>query len=146
MKLMRVALAISAVSLLAACGSSTHAESTTQPSAKGAPTVPKPSGDLYQPPSPLPAAGPGTLIWAERVTGIPIHPPAAIWRILYHSRSRDDHDIAVSGFAIVPNGSAPAGGRQVYAWAHGTVGLGDQCAPSHKIRENLSPYGGQQAD
>ena len=68
-------------------------------------------------------------IWAQRVTRIPIHPAAAIWRILYHSRNRDDHDIAVSGFAIVPNAPAPAGGRLVYAWAHGTVGLGDQCAP-----------------
>ena len=80
------------------------------------------------------------------MTGIPIHPPATIWRILYHSRSRDDHDIAVSGFAIVPKVPAPAGGRPVYAWAHGTVGLGDQCAPSHAIRENLPPYGGQQAE
>lgn len=146
MKLVRVALAMSVASLLAACGSSTHSESTTQPSAKDAPTVLKPSGDLYQPPSPLPAADAGTLIWAERVTGIPIHPPATIWRILYHSRSRDDRDIAVSGFAIVPNVPAPVGGRLVYAWAHGTVGLGDQCAPSHSIRDNLSPYGGYQAD
>lgn len=146
MKLVRVALAISVAALLAACGSSTHAESTTKPAAKDAPTVLKPSGDLYQPSSPLPAADAGTLMWAERVTGIPIHPPATIWRILYHSRSRDDHDIAVSGFAIVPKSSATAGGRRVYAWAHGTVGLGDQCAPSHAIRENLPPYGGQQAD
>ncbi len=146
MKLCRVALAISVESLLAACGSSTRSESTTRSSARGTQTVPRPLGNLYQPPSPLPAADAGTLIWAQRVTGIPIHPPSAIWRILYHSRNRDDHDIAVSGFAIVPNAPAPAAGRQVYAWAHGTVGLGDQCAPSRAVRENLSPYGGQQAD
>ena len=34
----------------------------------------------------------------------------------------------------------------MYAWAHGTVGLGDQCAPSHDVRENLPPYGGQQLE
>jgi pimeloyl-ACP methyl ester carboxylesterase len=146
MKLVRVALVISVASFLAACGSSTRSESTTRSSARSTPTVPRPSGDLYQPPSPLPAADAGTLIWAQRVTGIPIHPPATIWRILYHSRSRDDHDIAVSGFAIVPNASAPAGGRRVYAWAHGTVGFGDQCAPSHSIRDALPPFGGQQLE
>jgi pimeloyl-ACP methyl ester carboxylesterase len=31
----------------------------------------------------------------------------------------------------------------VYAWAHGTAGLGDQCAPSKAIRENLPPYAGE---
>lgn len=141
MKTVRVGIMIGVFALVAACGSSAHPES----SANG-PRVPTPPGNLYQPPNPLPAAPAGTLIWAQRVTGLPLHPPATIWRILYHSRNRDDHDIAVSGFAIVPNASAPAGGRLVYAWAHGTVGLGDQCAPSHAIRENLPPYGGQQAD
>jgi pimeloyl-ACP methyl ester carboxylesterase len=31
----------------------------------------------------------------------------------------------------------------VYAWAHGSVGQADRCAPSHDIRGNLPPYGGQ---
>jgi pimeloyl-ACP methyl ester carboxylesterase len=146
MKLVRVALAISVASFLAACGSSTHAESTSRSSLSSTPTVPGASGNLYRPPSPLPLADAGTLIRAQRVTAIPIHPPATIWRILYHSRSRSDRDIAVSGFAIVPKVSAPAGGRNVYAWAHGTVGLGDQCAPSHGIRDALPPFGGQQLE
>jgi len=141
MKTVRVGILIGVFALVATCGSSAHAESF----AKG-PGVPAPPGNLYQPPKPLLAAPAGTLIWAKRVTGIPIHPPATVWRILYHSRSRDGHDIAVSGFAIVPKAPAPAGGRPVYAWAHGTVGLGDQCAPSHAIRDNLSPYGGQQVE
>ena len=64
--------------------------------------VPSPPGDLYEPPHPLPHAPPGTLIWAKRVKGLTLNPPAAIWQILYHSRSRTGHDIAVSGFAIVP--------------------------------------------
>ena len=34
----------------------------------------------------------------------------------------------------------------MYAWAHGTVGIGDQCAPSHEIRDNLPPFGGLQVE
>ncbi len=108
--------------------------------------VPTPPGDLYAPPRPLPVAPPGSLIWAKQFKGLTLNPPATIWRILYHSRSRTDHDIAVSGFAIIPTAPAPAGGRPVYAWAHGTAGLGDRCAPSHEIRDNLPPYGGQQLE
>ena len=141
MKTVRVGIMIGVFALVAACGSSAHPES----SANG-PRVTAPPGNLYQPPKPLAAAPAGTLIWAKQVTGIPLHPPATIWRILYHSRNRDDHDIAVSGFAIVPKVPAPAGGRPVYAWAHGTVGLGDQCAPSHEVRDSLPPYGGQQVE
>ena len=65
--------------------------------------------------------------------------------MLYHSRSEQGRDIAVSGFAVVPS-AAPTGERPVFAWAHGTVGLGDECAPSHEIRDNLPPFGGQQVD
>jgi pimeloyl-ACP methyl ester carboxylesterase len=65
--------------------------------------------------------------------------------MLYHSRSEQGGDIAVSGFAVVPT-AAPNGKRGVFAWAHGTVGLGDECAPSHEIRDNLPPFGGQQVE
>ena len=133
-----VAAAILAVAL-ASCGSG---EGSTAGS-----DVPLPQGDLYEPPVPLEPAPAGTLIWAEKVTGIDdIQPPATVWRILYHSRSRDDRDIAVSGLAVVPSAKAPSEGRPVYAWAHGTVGLGDQCAPSREPRENLPPYGGMQVE
>lgn len=102
-----------------------------------------PKGNFYVPPKPLPKAAPGTLIWAERVTQPKLNPPATIWRILYHSQNRTGKDIAVSGFAVVPLSPVPAGGhRAIYAWAHGTVGQGDQCAPSRQIRANLPDYGG----
>ncbi|HJQ51289.1 MAG TPA: alpha/beta fold hydrolase [Gaiellaceae bacterium] len=76
---------------------------------------------------------------------MPLNPPATVWRILYHSRSAAGHDVADSGFAIVPTSAAPHGARPVYAWAHGSAGQGDQCAPSHDVRGNLPPYGGQLA-
>ncbi len=106
---------------------------------------PSPDGDLYRPPDPLPAGAPGALIWAEKVEIPELNPPATVWRMLYHSRSEQGRDIAVSGFAVVPS-AAPTGERPVFAWAHGTVGLGDECAPSHEIRDNLPPFGGQQVE
>jgi alpha-beta hydrolase superfamily lysophospholipase len=83
--------------------------------------------DFYAPPSPLPAAAPGTLIRAE-----PIVAPAGAraWRILYHSRALDGRDVAESGLVVAPAGPAPPGGRPVMSWAHGTSGLADTCAPS----------------
>ena len=30
----------------------------------------------------------------------------------------------------------------MYAWAHGSAGQADRCAPSHDVRGNLPPYGG----
>jgi acetyl esterase/lipase len=38
--------------------------------------------------------------------------------------------VAVSGAVFLPAGKAPPGGWPVIAWAHGTVGMADICAPS----------------
>jgi pimeloyl-ACP methyl ester carboxylesterase len=83
--------------------------------------------DFYTPPSPLVKRAPGTLIRSEPITA---PAGAKAWRILYHSRAVDGHDIAASGVVVVPTGAAPTAGRTVVTWAHGTTGLADQCAPS----------------
>jgi len=121
----------------------TTAGSSTTTAALSAPAAPP--GDLYQPPSPLPSGKPGEIIWAERVSGINFEPPQTVWRFLYHSQDRTGRDVAVSAFAIVPDSAAPAGGRPVYAWAHGTAGLGDQCAPSRDIKNNIPSFAGEVA-
>ncbi|TNE67970.1 MAG: lipase [Alphaproteobacteria bacterium] len=61
-------------------------------------------------------------------------------RILY--TSEDYHwksgQVPVSGILYLPEGDAPAGGWPLLAWAHGTVGIADVCAPSwtgHKDRD-----------
>jgi dienelactone hydrolase len=139
-----VAIAAAVVSLLTTSCGSGSTSSGSAPRSNSVPEPPAPSGDFYTPTSPLPQAPPGTLIWAEKVDKPALDPPGTIWRILYHSRSRADADIAVSGFAIVP--AAPATTpRPVYAWAHGSMGQGDQCAPSRAIADNLPPYGGEEA-
>lgn len=89
---------------------------------------------FYAPPDPLPAGRPGELIWAEPV---PL-PGARAWRVLYHSRSLADHDIAVSGLVLAPTPAGPPGGYPVLAWAHPTTGLADRCAPSRSA-SSLAP-------
>ena len=150
-----VVTVISSSILVAACSSSpaphatptAHVSTSTVPKRLGDATVPiAPAGDFYRPPNPLPPGRPGQVIWAQRVGGINFSPPQTVWRFLYHSRDQSGRDVAVSAFAIVPKSAAPKAGRPVYAWAHGTSGLGDQCAPSKAIREYLPPYAGEVAN
>jgi pimeloyl-ACP methyl ester carboxylesterase len=52
-------------------------------------------------------------------------------RILYSSVSGlDSTSIIVSGQVYIPKGTPPEGGWPLLAWAHGTVGVADSCAPS----------------
>jgi acetyl esterase/lipase len=53
-------------------------------------------------------------------------------RILYTSIDGIDgtSPMTVSGAVFFPRGTAPSGGWPVIAWAHGTVGIADVCAPS----------------
>lgn len=53
-------------------------------------------------------------------------------RVLYTSMGgpEGDRHIVVSGGVYLPKGRAPRGGWPVIAWAHGTVGFPDICAPS----------------
>jgi pimeloyl-ACP methyl ester carboxylesterase len=76
------------------------------------------------------------------VTAVPGVPRGAVvWRILYRSRSIYDADIAVSGYVVVPGRRPPAGGLPVIAWAHGTTGVADVCAPSlFNALEGQGPY------
>jgi pimeloyl-ACP methyl ester carboxylesterase len=83
--------------------------------------------DFYVPPSPLPAEL-GTVIRTEPL-GVDI-PGGTALRILYTSQRPDGTPAASSGMIFIPTGPAPAGGRPVVAWAHGTLGMGDACAPS----------------
>src|ERR1700704_507868 len=74
---------------------------TSAAPAAGAPAGSVPKGDaFYDPPRPLAKAKPGTII---RTT--PIQDRAAGgrgWKILYHSRTVNGKDIALSGVVIAP--------------------------------------------
>ena len=50
--------------------------------------------------------------------------------ITYRSRGIQTEPIVASGFILLPKGKAPKDGWPVLAWAHGTTGVADTCAPS----------------
>ncbi|HEX7609341.1 MAG TPA: lipase family protein [Solirubrobacteraceae bacterium] len=85
-------------------------------------------GPFYAAPSPLPAGPPGTLIRQEPIPNF--YPGTKAYRILYKSTGFDGRPAAVSGVVVVPEGPAPKRGRDVVAFAHGTVGVASDCAPS----------------
>jgi pimeloyl-ACP methyl ester carboxylesterase len=74
---------------------------------------------------------PGTIIriWPLEGGG-PAGARADAFRVLYRSTGLKGEPIAVSGAIFVPHGAAPAGGRDVIAWAHPTSGVMPPCAPS----------------
>ena len=82
---------------------------------------------FYMPPSPLPTE-PGTVIRMEPL-GVNV-PGASAYRILYVSQLPDGTPAASGGMLFIPDAPAPAEGRPVVAWAHGTLGMGDACVPS----------------
>jgi hypothetical protein len=76
---------------------------------------------------------PGTLLRQESVPDHLVLTNAAKGlRILYTSTDGigGTAPIAVSGAVYFPKGTPPAGGWPVIAWAHGTTGTADVCAPS----------------
>ncbi len=90
--------------------------------------------DLFTVPDPLPEGEPGEIIAIE---DLGTFNDVSGYRILYHSRNRQGENIAVSGFALAPAGEAPEGGWPVVAFAHGTTGIADQCAPSNFAFDEL---------
>ncbi|GAA2548437.1 alpha/beta hydrolase family protein [Mycolicibacterium diernhoferi] len=78
---------------------------------------------------PIPAAG--TLI-----DTVPLAPELSVagagaaYRILYSTTDQHGAPAVSTAAVFVPHAPAPAGGYPVIAWAHGTVGLGDDCTPS----------------
>lgn len=56
------------------------------------------------------------------------------YRITYATRDAAGRPASSTGVVFVPAGTPPEGGWPVLSWAHGTVGLGDGCAPSRNPR------------
>ncbi len=89
-----------------------------------------PPGTFYEVPTPLPPGKPGALIRSREAYDFNLPTGARAIRVLYHSRSATGKDVAVSGVVLLPAGSPPQGGWPVIAWAHGTSGVAQVCAPS----------------
>jgi len=82
---------------------------------------------FYSTPTDVPSA-PGSVIRSE-----PLEYSVAGgtgYRFVYTSIDSAGKPVPVSGRIWIPESPAPATGRKVMAWSHGTVGLATQCAPS----------------
>ncbi|WP_236659357.1 lipase family protein [Corynebacterium aurimucosum] len=86
-------------------------------------------------PAVSPQGGPGTVL-AE----VPLDPRAGLgsaskrFRVAYTTTDRHGRPATSTGAVYLPNGQTPEGGWPVLAWAHGAVGMGDECAPSIDAR------------
>ena len=82
---------------------------------------------FYEAPSPIPQEL-GTVVRMEPL-GVDV-PGGTGYRMLYVSQRPDSERAVSGGMLFIPSTPAPAGGRPVVAWAHGTLGMGDACTPS----------------
>lgn len=93
------------------------------------------------------SSAPGQLFRSEPVRnpsntlGITNIGPYKAQRILYSSTNRTGKKTAVSGIVIEPKAAwVRPGPRPVVAFAPGTQGVADRCAPSRKIAEGVGDY------
>ncbi|MHA3013506.1 Secretory lipase [Cupriavidus necator] len=101
----------------------------------GAPALAGPLDDprsdaFYTPPQPLPSGPHGTLIRSRPF--IPVGLLAYGWQVMYKSNDVNGLPIAITGTVLVPFTPWLSGPRPVIAWAPGTQGQADNCAPSHQ--------------
>jgi hypothetical protein len=99
-----------------------------------------PLDKFYGVPSPLPLGKPGDLIRSEGFDEYVLPPEVLAVRILYHSRSANADDVAVSGVVLYPDKKAPRGGWPLIAWAHPLNGVARDCAPSLTRNLQHGPY------
>lgn len=86
-------------------------------------------------PGPIPAAG-------DLIEFVPLDPAlsvdgaASAYRFLYSTTNQHDQPAVGTAALFTPKTAPPQGGWPVIAWAHGTVGLGDDCTPSAQPRSS----------
>ncbi len=91
---------------------------------------------FYDAPSPLPSVTPGYLIRYEKMD-VDVPQGGTAYRILYVTQKPAGVPAVSSGMVFVPGGPVPQNGRKIIAWSHGTLGFGDECAPSRSLKEPL---------
>lgn len=102
-----------------------------------APAAQASASTFYTAPASVPAT-PGTLIKSEPFfTGLGVYGNAT--RIMYATRDTNDQPTAVTGAYIEPWAKwAGPGPRPVVSFSVGTIGQGDQCAPSKMLASALN--------
>ena len=77
----------------------------------------------------LPTNGPLGEVVRQEPLGVVVAGGSA-YRILYRTQKFDGTNTFSSARLFIPDNNSGGNPRPVVAWAHGTLGLGDQCAPS----------------
>jgi dipeptidyl aminopeptidase/acylaminoacyl peptidase len=95
---------------------------------------------FYRPPTVLADGAPGDVLSAEPIA-LDASLPGTGQKITYVSTTPSGDLVPVTGVLIQPLTPAPSGGYPVVSWAHGTTGLGDQCAPSLVVPFELEGAG-----
>jgi len=129
---------IRVLAMLLCTGYTLFAQTQSPSPPKKIPRLPRtlPLTKFYDTPDPLPAGKPGQAIRSEPFYEYQLSYEVSAFRILYHSRSPNGQDVAVSGVVLLPRGTPPSNGWPVIAWAHDFTGSARQCAPS--LRSNLT--------
>ncbi len=89
-----------------------------------------PIESLYATPLAAGKSKPGDLLAHESFSGYALPTGVTAVRIIYHSRDADGQDVGTSAVVLIPGGPTPKDGWPIIAWAHGTSGVAQQCAPS----------------
>ena len=76
-------------------------------------------------------AAPGKLLEAVATDGAPAG--AMAWRIRYETTDVDGDPTQSTGVLVAPDGPSPVQGRDIVAWAHGTVGIDSACTPIRSL-------------
>lgn len=101
-------------------------------------------GGFYEPPNPLPLGSSGDLIRSEPLPLV-LEPSGQLGsfdatgtRIMYRSVDAVGKPIAITGTYFEPHNPWPGQGpRPLISYAAGTMGLGDQCAPSRLFEQGI---------
>ena len=90
-------------------------------------------GDFYSslPDAADPSAKLGSLVKSEQIPST--MPGVQAWKIAYISSDVNGKKTVVTGIVAAPTGPAPATGRPIMAWAHGTTGTAETCGPSQML-------------
>ncbi|GAA3005738.1 alpha/beta fold hydrolase [Streptomyces drozdowiczii] len=134
------AVAVTAAACVAAYAAPANADGTEPVVSRGT-AIPA----FYNPPAQLPAAN-GELIRTEplplglSLPGLDGRPmPGTATRLMYRTTDSNGQPAAVTGAYIEPSASWKGGGaRPLVALASGTMGQGDQCAPSLALQHPLA--------
>src|SRR6478752_3389639 len=82
---------------------------------------------------PIPAQG-GLIATVPLDPALSVAGAGAAYRILYSTLDQHTRPAVSTAAVFTPKRPAPQGGWPVVVWAHGTVGLGDDCTPPAQAR------------